>query len=588
MLGDFGDANFEHRGVITRFSNDGERFFVETEGRDGEPGRFEVEGVAGIAPLQQYIVVTEDSHLQALDVAWDADLGRWYHLYPDQDLKVGDGLHWAGPYKSWNARCAECHATGYKKRYDPRTHRYDSTEAEIGVGCEACHGPGEAHVAWAENGATDPAHRSDLTDKGFTIGFTRTSAESEIQQCAGCHSRREPLVDGNPLPGTDFHDSYRLALLRDGLYHADGTIEDEVYVYGSFLQSKMYAQGVRCSDCHEPHKAGLRAEGNALCTQCHAPAGNARFPTLQAANYDDRSHHFHEQGSEGAACKSCHMIERRYMGIDDRRDHGFRIPRPDLSAETGAPNACTDCHIDRDAAWAASEIADRFPESRRRGPHFSQTFAAARKDPATVSEELLTIAEDNEAPGIIRASALDLLRPIADPATASRTEPLLEDGDPLVRLAAVPLQRGALASDRVAHLIPALGDARKAVRIAAAREFLDAPLSDLTGESAKAVQHAMNEWQASLLAKTDFPETHMAIGGAALVQRNAPAAEQAFREAVRLDPQLIQGWVMIARILTTTGDLDSAQVALDDGLAANPASDLLLALRNELDSEGRR
>ncbi|MGI9491262.1 MAG: cytochrome c3 family protein [Geminicoccaceae bacterium] len=582
MLGDFADAEFEHKGVITQFSRDGESFYVETEGSDGEQRRFDVEGVAGVAPLQQYIVATEEGRLQALDVAWDAELGRWYHLYPEQELAPGNGLHWTGAYKSWNARCAECHATGYRKNYDPKTGRYDSTQAEIGVGCEACHGPGEAHVGWAEEKTIDPARWSRLTEKGFTISFAQTSAETEIQQCAGCHARREPLDDGNPLPGTDFHDAYRPAFLREGLYHADGSIQDEVYVYGSFLQSKMYAQGVRCSDCHEPHQAGLKAEGNALCAQCHSPDGNPRFPSLQPAVYDDPSHHFHEPGSKAAACKSCHMVERRYMGIDGRRDHSFRIPRPDLSDETGAPNACTDCHQDRDASWAAAETAERFPESTRRGPHFSQTFAAARMNPQAVNEELLTIAEDNETAGIVRATALDLLHPVADPVTAARAETLLDDADPLVRLAAVPLQRGAEESDRVDRLVPLLNDSRKAVRIAAAREFLDAPLSGLSSDSIDVVQNAMREWQASLLAKTDFPETHMAIGGAALVQRNTQAAEHAFREAVRLDPQLVQGWVMIGRILAVTGDTEGARSALDEALVANPSDQILTSLRDQL------
>ena len=139
----------------------------------------------------------------------------------------------------------------------------------------------------------------------------------------------------------------------------------------------MYARGVRCSDCHDPHAAELRAEGNAVCTQCHSPAGNPEFPTLRRAAYDDPAHHFHAPGSPGAECRACHMIERTYMGIDGRRDHSFRVPRPDLAA-TGAPDACTDCHADRGAAWAAEEIARRFPDPRHRGPHFATAFAAAQ------------------------------------------------------------------------------------------------------------------------------------------------------------------------------------------------------------------
>ncbi len=276
------------------------------------------------------------------------------------------------------------------------------------------------------------------------------------------------------------------------------------------------------------------------------------------------------------------MIERVYMGIDGRRDHSFRIPRPDLSGETGAPNVCTDCHSDRNAAWAAAEIAQRFPGSDQRGPHFSQTFAAARRDPAASVKNLLGIAEHDGLPGVIRASALDLLRAVADEEIAARVAPLIGDGSPLVRAAAIAVQRGALPIDRVQRLIPAFEDPAKSVRIAAAREFLGAPVARLPARTAEAVKNATAEWRASLLAKADYPETHMAIGGAALVLRNLRAAEQAFRETVRLDPQRLEAWTMIARILAATGDLNGARAALNDALAANPSSEVLQSLLGEL------
>ena len=181
----------------------------------------------------------------------------------------------------------------------------------------------------------------------------------------------------------------------------------------------------------------LRAEGNAVCTQCHSPAGNERFPTLRKALYDDPAHNFHAPGSEGAACKSCHMPERTYMGVDRRRDHGFRVPRPDLSAATGAPDVCTSCHADKDPAWAAAEIAVRFPDSTHRGESFATTFAAARRDPAAEAAALVALAEREDLAGIVRASALDLLARSGDArGRRQRRRGLLADPDPLVRGAA--------------------------------------------------------------------------------------------------------------------------------------------------------
>ena len=222
--------------------------------------------VAGVEPLQQYLLETERGRLQSFDVVWDTGEGRWFHLYPEQSLPPDDALHWTGPYKTWNARCASCHATSYETRHDPETRRYDPTEIEVGVGCEACHGPGSAHVAWAEHGTAPP---EGLTPAGFAADTD--APQAWLRLCAGCHSRREALDDGNPVPGTALHDAFRLALLRPDLYHADGQIRDEVYVAGSFLQSRMHAAGVACRDCHDPHSARRRAEGNALCTVSASP-----------------------------------------------------------------------------------------------------------------------------------------------------------------------------------------------------------------------------------------------------------------------------------------------------------------------------
>jgi len=589
VLGDFEDAVFEHNGITTRFARRNGGFVVETPGRDGTVQAFPVVGVAGVAPLQQYLLDIGNGHIQALDIAWDPERKHWYHLYPDQDLPPGDGLYWTGPYKNWNGRCAECHATGFEKRYDPRTRGYLSRQAEIGVGCEACHGPGEAHVAWAKApGSYDAARRPALTEKGFTIAFDAGATERQIQQCAGCHARRESLLDGNPLPGTAFHDAYRLALLGEELYYPDGSIQDEVYVYGSFLQSKMYARGVRCSDCHNPHAARLKAEPDAVCMQCHSPAGNPGFPTLKKATYDDPAHHFHKRDSEGARCKSCHMIERVYMGIDGRRDHSFRIPRPDLSNQTKSPNACNDCHTDRDSAWAAAEIEKHYPAGDRRGSEFGQTFAAARVDPAAQADALLALALRGDLPGIVRATALDLLRGATNESIAERAAPLLEDADPLVREFAIGVQRSATQTERVQRILPLFEDPMRSVRLAAARAFLDAPVAHLPDRFAQASAKAMQEWRASLLAKADFPETHIVLGGAALVMRNARAAEAAFREAVRLDPQRIDAWQMIVRIRMVVGDRDGALKAVEDALAASPDDAALREAHDELTASETR
>src|SRR6185436_7440332 len=393
-----------------------------------------------------------------------------------------------------------------------------------------------------------------------------------------------PIGDASPIPGTPFADSYRLALLQGDLYHPDGQIKEEDYEYGSFLQSKMYAHGVRCSNCHEPHSATLRAEGNALCTQCHSLAGNPQFPSLRKADYDTAQHHFHRPGTAGAECKNCHMIERVYMGIDARRDHSFRVPRPDLSVLLGTPNACNDCHKDKSAEWAAAEVSRRFPDSTHRQPTFATAFAAAWNDvdQKGTAEELLKIVFDHRNAGIVRATALAMLERFASPDLAERSSSVLRDADPLVRSAALPLQQTAPPLLRIERLLPLLQDPMRSVRIEAARALLDVPTSYFSETDKSIIQSAMREYQQSLLAKADFPEAQFAIAGTALVQRNFSGAEQAFAEAVRMDPQLVHGWVMLARIRAAEGRPNAAEDALNAALAANPGNKELSTLLDVL------
>lgn len=572
VLGDFADKTLTHNGVTSRFTTVDGRFVVRTDGLDGSLTEYEVKYTAGVEPLQQYLVETGPGRLQALDSVWDTKRNQWFHLYPEQELKAGNGLHWTGPYKNWNARCAECHATGYRKNYDPRSKTYASNQAEIGVGCEACHGPGEAHAAWAGNTESfEFARWRGIDGNGLSFAFDAADPEAEIQQCAGCHARREPLGAASPAVGAAFADSYRLALLRDGLYHPDGQILDEVYVYGSFLQSKMYARGVRCSDCHEPHSGDLKAVGNAVCTQCHNPSGSQEFPTLEPGAFDNPQHHFHQTGTPAAQCVNCHMPKRLYMVVDGRRDHSFRVPRPDLSEEISTPNACTDCHSGREAAWAAKQIKLRYPNGRSGQPHYGQVIARARGDmDSSVQDQLIALALDTSQPGIVRATALHLMASTATAAAANRTAVLLEDPDPLLRGAAIRIQSAASPPVRAERIGPGLSDRMRSVRIEAARNILDIPVAHYPPAIAGSVRVAMREYQSSLMAKADFPEVQMAIGGTALTLRNLRAAEQGFGEAAGMDPQRADAWMMVARLQVQRGALDEARATLEQAIAANP------------------
>jgi predicted CXXCH cytochrome family protein len=583
ILGDFNNATFAQEGFTSRFFRKDGHYFVETDGADGKLASFEIKYAVGVSPLQQYLVELDRGRLQTLDIAWDVTRKRWFHLYPNESVSSGNGLHWTGPYKNWQARCAVCHQSNFHKNFDPQTRGYQSRWSELSLGCESCHGPGEAHAAWARNPSLFNQHQFPNVDVRGLVplrGLSRQAVEENT--CGPCHSRREPLGADSPLPGSRFADHYNLSPLLGGLYYADGQQHDEVYVLGSFMQSKMHERGVNCTNCHAPHSAKLVAEGNALCTQCHNEAGRADFPTLKPGLFDSPVHHHHQMGTAGAQCVNCHMPERNYMVVDARRDHFIRVPDPLLSEKTGSPDVCRSCHTGETAAWAADQIARWSPASFKPVSTYAEAFAEARTagiGPTTL-DQLAAIVRDSGNSAIVRAGALRALADQPRALEALSIKNLLEDQSDLIRTIAARLVRPLPMGQRADLLMPLLKDSAASVRIAAALELSALADSRLPLAQHDALEKALGELKASFAAKEDFPETQMAIGGLAMTMHNWPAAEEAFSEAVLMDPQLSQAWLARARIRAALGDpLEAIRILLSarEKNAADPAVAVELA-----------
>ena len=429
VLGNFNDAAFEHFGVRSRFFRKDGRFFVETDGPDGKLALFEVKYTFGVDPLQQYLVEFPDGRIQALSIAWDSrpqDKGgqRWYHLYPSEEIRHDDVLHWTKLNQNWNFMCAECHSTGLRKNYDAKTDRFATTWAEISVGCETCHGQGSAHAAWARGqNSWWPFGKREDSSKGLLVRFderrdvawpidpqTQTARRStapatlrkEVETCGLCHARRAGFHE-NWVPGQSLSQTHVVEALARATYHADGQMRDveEPYNYTPFKQGKMFAAGVTCSDCHDPHSARLRVSGEGVCLQCHA-----------SDKYADVKHRRHASVDPSPTCISCHMPTRTYMVIDARHDHTFRVPRPDLSVTLGTPNACNDCHRDKSAAWAAKAIEEWFGPNRKGLQTYGAAFHAARADQPDAAALLGILAADRNVPAVARATALGELAPL--------------------------------------------------------------------------------------------------------------------------------------------------------------------------------
>jgi tetratricopeptide (TPR) repeat protein len=576
VLGDFGESTFSYADIESRFFRRDGGFWIRTDGPDGKLADFEVKYTFGVAPLQQYLVELPGGRLQAVSIAWDTrsrEQGgqRWFHLYPGERIDHRDELHWTRGAQNWNFMCADCHSTDVQKGYDPAADAFQTAYAEVSVGCEACHGPGSNHVAWAETKGDDPAmgltvaldeRRGVAWSPDPATGKPRRSAartsDREIEVCAQCHARRSQFAEGYRA-GLPFMDHYLPALLSPGLYHADGQQRDEVFIWGSWLQSRMHQAGVTCSDCHDPHTQKLRAPGNAVCAQCHAPS-----------TYDDESHHRHPAGSTGAQCAECHMPRATYMVVDPRRDHSMRVPRPDESVALGVPNACNACHADRDPAWAAAAVRGWLGRDAQGSQTFAAAFHGAESGAPQALERLASIAGDAAQPPIVRASALERLARDGRPDVAQARR-AAGDPEPLLRLAALRLGDVLPPAARVEALASLLRDERRAVRIEAARVLAGAQGS-LSPDLQPAWQRAADEYVAALRYNADRPEASVALGGFYGALGRMEEAQAAFARALRLDPAFVPAYVNAADALRAMGRDAEAVATLEQGLEKAPDS----------------
>lgn len=575
VLGDFNDATFTYSGVTTSFLRRGEQFIVRTDGEDGKLTEFPVEYVFGVYPLQQYLLPLSRGRLQTLSIAWDARPKaqggqRWYHLYPDEQIDYTDPLHWTGPYMNWNTRCAECHSTDVKKNYSPVTREFNTTFKEIDVGCEACHGPGSDHIARTQAGtlAQDSGLLTQLSQRGdwvFAEGesiarrLTPLESNGQIDNCARCHSRRGTLGDYHY--GADLLDTHRLSLPEFPLYHYDGQILDEVYVYGSFVQSKMHQAGVVCSNCHEPHSNALRADGNGVCAQCHKPD-----------TYDTTSHHRHPASSSGAQCANCHMPHTTYMGVDDRRDHSMRVPRPDLSVVLGTPNACNQCHTDKEPIWALESLRSWGVEFRDTGSHPARAFAQVQAGDLRAVPRLVTLASDTSAAPIWRATAIEQVSAAGTREVLTLASQFLYDDNPLIRTSTVRSLESLTLNQRYQLLQPLIDDEIASVRLAVALQLAGVPLDQIPPEQAQSLVALFDEYRAVHREHADMPSMQMQLGVFNTRRGDGPAAEAAYREAIYLNRQLIPAYLNLADLLRTAQREEEARELLSTALVIAPES----------------
>ena len=563
VLGDFNDTSFDNYDVRSRFFRKDGKFLVETDGPDGKLAIFEVKYTFGVDPLQQYLIEFPDGRVQALSIAWDSrpkDRGgqRWIHLYPNEQIKHDDILHWTKLNQNWNFMCAECHSTGIRKNYDAANDRYATTWAEISVGCEACHGQGSNHVAWARaQQSWWPFGKTKDPTKGLIVQFDERAGvtwtqndrtgmpqrngmplgpRKEVETCGLCHARRDPFSD-NWIPGQPLSNTHLpTPIIRTSSY-PDGQMRDieEIYNYLPFRQSRMFAAGVTCSDCHDPHSAALRAPGDGVCGQCH-----------MASKYESVSHRHHESVSGSIPCASCHMPERKYMIVDRRHDHSFRIPRPDQSAKLGTPNACNDCHTDKPAQWAASAVETWYGPQRKGFQTYAEAFHSAWTRQADAEKLLGQVASDRNVPAVARASALTALSAYLSPANVNLAQKGLADSDPMVRGGALSMLEGVPANQLWPLVSPLLSDPIAGVRIRAVSLLAGVPTASQPGTDRESFDRAAAEFLAAQRLNADRPEARTTLANFLAQRGQSAEAETEYKAALKLSPQFTPAAINLA------------------------------------------
>jgi tetratricopeptide (TPR) repeat protein len=564
VLGNFDDGQFEYAGIKTLFYRRKDAYWIRTDGADGKLQDFKVQYVFGVQPLQQYLLELPQGKLQALTIAWDSRPAgeggqRWFHLYPEEQITAGDPLHWTGPYQNWNGRCAECHSTNLQKNYNHQQQEFSTSWTEVNVACESCHGPGAKHRELARAGTLGNSPASGfpvkLDEPGqwqFPSGQSiarRTPPllkSQQVESCGRCHSRRGTL--GEYEYGHNLLDTHRISLLNAPLYHVDGQIRDEVYVYGSFLQSKMYQAGVVCSNCHQPHSLELRSPGNGVCAQCHRPDV-----------YDSTAHHHHVPASDGGQCANCHMPETTYMVVDPRRDHSMRVPRPDLSVVAGTPNACNQCHTEKTAQWALDRLRDWGTQFTDTGTHPARLLQQAREGDARAVPGLAELARDTKAPAIWRATATVELGAFANREAYDTARQLLQSDDALLRLGAVRALEFLPPQQLLNLLTPLLWDTSTAVRLEIARLLAAVPLEQIQPAQARALKELFDEYLKTLSMDADMPEVQIQLGIFYSARQSWQAAEEAYLRALKLNPQALAAALNLADLYRQLAREDEAR-----------------------------
>jgi predicted CXXCH cytochrome family protein len=363
----------------TPFERDG-HFYFKLPAAGGEPEReAEVALTVGSHRYQQYFERVEkgtEKLYKRLPLLWHVAERRWLHL--NGAFLEQDNDNWSAHAAVWNYNCIFCHNTGVApgvlRNEQDMPVEVDSHVADLGIACEACHGPGRAHATKNRSPLSRVREYLSAKPPADIVDPPSLGQRESLALCGQCHSQRLPdppeklwdFLQSGPTyrPGGDLA-GHVSPVTRDtpvpdpsqpraysDRFWADGTARLSSYEYLGATQSPCLKDPkFTCTSCHAMHagdSAGqLRPEkrGDQACAQCHGQI-----------SADIAAHTHHKPESSGSRCLDCHMPRMVYGILDVHRSHRIESPNVQRDVELGRPNACTTCHLDKSPLWAADAM----------------------------------------------------------------------------------------------------------------------------------------------------------------------------------------------------------------------------------------
>jgi Tetratricopeptide repeat len=278
------------------------------------------------------------------------------------------------------------------------------------------------------------------------------------------------------------------------------------------------------------------------------------------------AHHHHDKADPALS----HMPARTYMVVDTRHDHSFRIPRPDLSTKLGTPNACTDCHTDKSAEWAALAIERWYGPNREGFQNYAEAFHVAWTDQPDAAKLLAAVASDGKAPAFVRAGALTELGSRVSPPIINLAQRSLSDPDPMVRIGALDMLEDAPAAQLWPIVSPSLSDPSRGVRIKAVSLLAGVPSEGLSASDRERFEHVAEEFIAAQRLNADRPEARSMLGRFYAEQGRTADAEVEYKAALRLNPQYAPAAINLADLYRRLGRDDEGESSLRVAIGASP------------------